>query len=128
MEQTIKPVYDLKQRSYSFSINIIRLVGGIELKRNYQSLLDQLIRSATSIGANIVEGKAGSSKKDLIRFYQYSLKSANETIYWLNLIKDGLEINDEKINQLIQEATELSRIIAKSIITLKENLLNVKVV
>jgi four helix bundle protein len=85
----------------------------------YRSLFDQLVRSATSIGANVVEGKSGSSKKDWKNFYVIALKSANETKYWLCLINETMEVPKEEINLLIQEADEISKIIASIIINSK---------
>lgn len=77
------------------------------------------MRSATSIGANMVEGGAGSTNKDFINFMHISLKSSNETKYWLCLIKETLEVNIDKANELIVEANELSKIIASIIINTK---------
>ena len=85
----------------------------------YRSLFDQLVRSATSIGANVVEGKSGSSKKDWKNFYVIALKSANETKYWLCLISETMEVSREKIGILIKEADEISKIIASIIINSK---------
>lgn len=111
---------DLKYRTYEFSLKVIKFLGTVEVKRIHYSLIDQLTRSATSIGANVVEGKSGSSRADLIRFYQIALKSANETKYWLCLLRDGLELDKISITKLLKEADEISKILAKSIITLKE--------
>jgi four helix bundle protein len=117
--ETSKPI-DLKYRTYEFSLKVIKFIGTIEVKRVHYSLIDQLTRSATSIGANVVEGRSGSSKSDLIRFYQIALKSASETKYWLCLLRDGLDLDKIAINKLLKEADEISKIIGKSIITLKE--------
>jgi four helix bundle protein len=84
--------------------------------RVFYSIFDQLIRSATSIGANIVEGKAGSTRKDWKNYYLIALKSANETKYWLCLIRDTLIIDKKKISELIVEADAISNIIARIII------------
>jgi len=88
---------DLKKRCYSFSLQIIQLIETLNVKRVYISITDQLLRSATSIGANIFEAKSASSKRDFINFYQIALKSANETKYWLCLVSDGLRVNSEGI-------------------------------
>ena len=87
-----------------------------ENKRVPHSLRDQLLRSATSIGANIIEAKGSGSKREFTRFYQIALKSSNETEYWLNVLKDGF---DCKVGHLINKNKELSRIIAASILTMK---------
>ena len=85
----------------------------------FNSLFDQLVRSSTSIGANVVEGSSGSSKKDWIKFLIIALKSANETKYWLCLIRDTMQVSKEEINKLIIEAEEISKIIASIIVKSK---------
>jgi four helix bundle protein len=80
------------------------------------------LRSATSIGANVIEGKSGNSRKNLISYFSIALRSANETKYWLCLIRDTLEIDKMETNQLISEADEISKILGKSILTLKQNI------
>jgi four helix bundle protein len=79
-------------------------------------MFDQFLRSATSIGANVVEGKSGSSKKDWKNYYAIAMKSANETKYWLCLINETIEVSKSKINELIKEADEISKIIASIIV------------
>ena len=110
---------ELKNRVYKFSVSIIKFVNELEVKKINISLIDQLVRSATSIGANMIEARAAHSKKDFIKFYEISLKSSNETKYWLCLLRDGLKIDKNKINSLLKEADEISKIIASSIITMK---------
>jgi four helix bundle protein len=111
---------ELRNRVYKFSVSIIKFVNAIEVKRINTSIIDQLIRSVTSVGANIIEARAAHSKKDFIKFYEIALKSYNETKYWLCLIRAGLQI-ENNIKTLLAEASELSNIIASSIITLKSN-------
>ena len=112
---------DIKTRCYSFSLQVIGFIETLEIKKVYFSITNQLLRSATSIGANIIEAKSASSKKDFINFYQIALKSANETKYWLCLLRDGLKIDNEKISTLLTEVKEISNIIAASILTMKKN-------
>lgn len=71
------------------------------------------------IGANIIETKSASSKKDFIKYYSISLKSANETKYWLGLLHDANLAPKEKINSLLEEVKELSNIAAASLLTLE---------
>jgi len=80
---------------------------------------DQLLRSGTSIGANVIEARGSSSKKDYANFFSYALKSANETKYWINLLRDAGKIDREASNILLQEATELAKILAKSLMTMR---------
>ena len=79
----------------------------------------QLLRSATSIGANIIEAQAGSSKKDFTNFFAHSLKSANESKFWLGLLRDSGNADKNKSNTLLQETNEISNILGASILTLK---------
>jgi len=110
---------ELKYRCYYFSIQIIKFLETLPEKRIYWVISDQLLRSATSIGANIVEAKSSSSKRDFIKFFEISLKSANETKYWLGLLRDSTNINKEKINQLLKETEEISKILGSSLLTMK---------
>ena len=114
IEEPDKP-YNIRHRCFFFSKEVIMFVKDCRFDRIYSSLFDQLIRSSSSIGANLVEAKAGSSKKDWKKFYVISLKSANETKYWLCLIRDTLDTDKERINKLLKEADEISRIIARII-------------
>ena len=112
---------DLKVRAYWFSVSVIQFIEFCSSDRKiYYSLTDQLIRSSTSIGANVVEAKSASSKKDFIRFYEIALKSANETKYWLCLFRDAIKIDHEKVTILLNEVDEISKMIAKSVLTMKK--------
>ena len=111
--------YNIIHRCFFFSKEILFFVKDCKYEKVYSSLFDQLVRSATSIGVNVVEGKAGSSKKDWNKYLVIALKSANETKYWLCLIRDTQEVSKEKVNELIKEADELSKIIASIIINAK---------
>jgi len=110
---------NIKHRAYKFSLEIINLVKDFPRSKAYLVFLDQLLRSATSIGANLIEAKSSSSKRDFIKFYQIALKSCNETIYWLYLLKDSKLVDPSKITPLIDEATEIGKMIGSSILTLK---------
>jgi len=65
-------VYNIKHRAFYFSKDIVKMIGALKFDRIYFSLFEQLIRSATSIGANLVEGLAGSSKKGLFKVLYHS--------------------------------------------------------
>ena len=81
---------------------------------------DQLLRSATSIGANVIEAEAASLRKDYIDFSTYALKSANECKFWLGLLRASGRGDKDTGNKLLREATEIANILATSILTLKE--------
>ena len=76
--------YNIRHRCYYFSKEVILFVKDSAHNKVFSSLFDQLIRSATSIGANIIEGKSGSSRKDWKNFFTIALKSANEVLVMFN--------------------------------------------
>lgn len=113
--------YDIKERTFQFSKDLILFIREVKTERIYFSLLDQLLRSGTSVGANVEEGKAGSSRNDFKKFYIIALKSANETKYWLRLLKETelIKANSiKRIDALINEVNDISRIIAAIVINL----------
>ena len=109
----------LKDRTYQYSIKMIEFLDNLPKDNSAQIISKQLLRSATSIGANIVEAQASSSKKDFTKYFNYSLKSANESVYWLSLLKDAKKINNNQIEYLLNETKELAKILGSSILTLK---------
>ena len=111
----------LKDRSFNFSVKLLRYFRTITADREFDILKRQVMRSAASIGSNITEGMSGTSRKELSRFFRISLRSCNETTYWLQLIAEvyEAEINAEQINELISESKQISRILGKSILSLK---------
>ena len=109
----------LKDRTYKYSISIINFLDTLPKDTSTQIISKQLLRSATSIGANIVETQSSISKKDFTKYFNYSLKSANESVYWLSLLKDAKKINNNQIEYLLSEAKELAKILGSSILTLK---------
>ncbi len=106
-------------RLIKFSIRIIKLTEKAKKEKVAWSILDQLIRSSTSIGANVVEAKASSSKRDYLRFFEIALKSANETLYWLILLKESAPKFKSDLEDLYKEAEEISKILGSSVLTLK---------
>ena len=110
---------NLKNRCYQFSLNVIALTDNLPNKRSAWVITDQLIRAATSIGANLVEARASSSRLEFKKFYEISLKSANETKYWLSLLKSAKLINEEAIIPLLDEITEISNMLGAGVIKLK---------
>jgi four helix bundle protein len=109
--------YNIRHRCFYFSKDIISLIKQTKIEKIFFSIYDQLLRSATSIGANVVEGKAGSTKRDWKNYYLIALKSANETKYWLCLIRDTMNCDKNKINEFVKEADEISNILATIIIS-----------
>jgi four helix bundle protein len=116
LEEEGRP-YNIRHRCFHFAKDILRFESEVRYRRIHFSIFDQLVRSATSIGANVVEGGAGSSKKDFIKFIHIALKSANETKYWLCLVRDTVEVEKDRIITLLREADELSKIIGSILVS-----------
>jgi four helix bundle protein len=110
---------DLRERCYRFSLDIIALTDVLPNKRSAWVIADQLIRSATSIGANLIEARASSSRLEFKKFYEISLKSSNETKYWLGLLRDAGLADRVKVAGLLGEVTELSNMLASGVLKLK---------
>lgn len=110
---------NVKVRAYHFSLEIIKFVNDLPNKRAFWSIGDQLLRSSTSIGANMVEAKASSSKKDFIKYYEIALKSANETRYWLCLLRDSYPELYQRSVALLEESKEINNMLGSSVLTLK---------
>ncbi|MDP2939995.1 MAG: four helix bundle protein [Candidatus Omnitrophota bacterium] len=121
MEEKKTKIYDLKKRSYLYALDIIRFLQNLPKDYISQVLGKQLLRSATSVGANIIEAQVSASKRDFSNFYRHALKSANESKFWLELIKDSVSISAPDLNPLLDETIELSNILASSILTIKRN-------
>ena len=107
------------RRLIRFSITIIRFGEALRREKVPYSVMDQLIRCSTSIGANVVEAKSSSSKREYIRYFEIALKSANEVKYWLILIREIKPKLGKQSNELLKEADEISKIIGSSVLTLK---------
>ena len=111
---------DIKERTFSFAVDIVRLCLRLEkLSGTFRTLGRQLLRSGTSIGANVEEAQAGQSRADFVSKYSIALKEARETIYWLRLIQAVGSVKDVAIEELIQEADEISKIIGSIIVKSK---------
>ena len=98
---------------------LIRFIEDLDQGLVSKRLGDQLLRSGTSVIANYVEGLAGSSKRDFAKYLNISLKSANESKLWLSLLKDSAKGNEKIIKKLITEYDEISKILASSLITMR---------
>jgi four helix bundle protein len=110
---------EFKRRVYQFALDVIGFVDRLPGDQTSRIIADQLIRSTTSIGANVIEAQAASSRKDYTNFFTHALKSANECKFWLGLLRDSGRGDKESVNRLLREATEIANILATSILTLK---------
>lgn len=109
-----------RQRIHAYIIRLIKFVDSLP-KTDYVCRIvgDQLTRSGTSFGANYVEAQAASSKRDFVVFFHHCLKSCNESVFWLELLRDTNRGNKEEIAYLLKELSEISSIFGSSLLTLK---------
>ena len=115
----LKKSADIKVRAYHLSLVVIRFINQLPEKRAFLVIGDQLLRAITSIGANIIEAQSPSSRREFIKFYEIALKSANESKYWLCLLRDSYPQLREQCRELLQETQEISNMLGSSILTLK---------
>lgn len=105
--------YDLEERTAKFGENIITFCRSINVDHVSKPLINQIVRSATSIGANYMEANQASSKKDFRNKVTICRKEANETKHWLRMIANALPETKEKCREYWQEAHELTLIFSK---------------
>ena len=98
-------------RSYRFALRIINLVREIPHEMCTEVLARQIIRSGTSIGANVEEAIAGYSKAEFTHKMSIALREARETQYWLRLIHDSRIMNPSRFDSIIRESEEIKRIL-----------------
>lgn len=110
---------EVKYRAFYLSINIINFIGKINYNSSIKIISDQLVRSITSVGANIVEAKSSSSKKEFINYFQIALKSANESKYWLAMLRELLPEYKNDLNVFLNEVEQISKILGTSVLTMK---------
>ena len=110
----------IKQKSYDFALKIVRFCTQLKEDRHYE-ISSQLLRCGTSIGANVEEALAGSSKKDFFAKMSIASKEARETNYWLRLIKDAGLFDKKCLQKLISESDELVKILTSIVKTGYDN-------
>jgi four helix bundle protein len=111
----------LRTKSYQFALNSVRICKDLIEKKEF-ILSKQLIRSSTSIGANIREANYAQSTKDFIHKLSISLKECDETQYWLELLYDSNYLDEVGFISLNQQSSEIKRMLSSSILTSKKNL------
>jgi len=102
---------DIGRRCLKFSYQVIRLMRQLPPDSVSRILLRETIRSATSIGANVVEGGAGHTKKEFINFLTIARKSAIETNYWLQLDKLAYQNFKNQIDNSLDECNQIGKIL-----------------
>ena len=109
----------LADLSMDFAVNILKMTDNIQ---GHYSLINQLERSATSIGANIREAKYAHSKADFVSKLQIALKECYETEYWLELMLKSEILTDDVVKTLLHDCGAIRRMLISSINTTKQNI------
>jgi four helix bundle protein len=105
-------VEDIRERSFRFAIRIVKLCRVLDEKPGVpRTLARQILRSGTSIGANTEEGQASQSKPDFVSKYAIACKEARETHYWLRLLVATDMMPEQRLAELIDEASQLIAIL-----------------
>jgi len=112
----------IESKSYQFAIEIVKTFRQLVEKNREFILSKQLIRSGTSIGANIKEAEQAQSKADFLSKMNIALKEANETSYWLNLLKDTGYLSNSDFKKLNNSCDESISILVKIVVTTKKSL------
>jgi four helix bundle protein len=103
---------DLPKRTRAFAVSIIRLCQGLEDQGGVAKTIGwQLIKSGTSIGANVAEGQGAQSEADFLTKYSIALKESHETKYWLQLLVEAEIFRLDDVSGLMSECSELIAIL-----------------
>lgn len=100
------------EKSKKFALRIIKLYKYLCNEKKGFVLSKQILRSGTSIGANIAEAEYGISKKDFLSKMYISLKETSETLYWLELLKGSEYISEREFNSLADDCVELKKLLS----------------
>jgi four helix bundle protein len=112
----------LASKTYDFALRIIKLYKYMAQEHREYILSKQILRSGTSIGANVEESRHGQSRVDFVHKLSIAQKEASETNYWLRLLRDSDYLSYKLADSLLKDCEELQRLLTASIKTAKANL------
>jgi four helix bundle protein len=110
----------IKEKSYAFALQIIELYK-LLISNNEYVLSKQLLKSGTSVGANVEEASAGQSRADFLSKMSIASKEARETHYWLRLIRDSKILDGKTVEGILTEAEEISKMLTAIVKTTKSS-------
>ncbi|WP_295991619.1 four helix bundle protein [uncultured Alistipes sp.] len=110
-----------REKSKRFAVRIVKCCRFLQAERQEYVLSKQLMRSGTSIGANIAESVHAQSRRDFVSKINIALKEAGETRYWLEILYESELISKEMFDSLSADCDELARILASTVRTIKQN-------
>lgn len=102
---------NIQERTFAFGIRILKLVDCLPRKQSANEIWKQLLRSGTSIGANVQEADGAESHKDFVHKIGIARKEAQETHYWLRIVDSAILPQNSEVLWLLDEADQLSRIL-----------------
>lgn len=114
----------VKDRSFEFSVRVVKLYQYLCTQKKEFVLSKQLLRSATSVGAMVREAEHAETKKDFIHKMAIAQKEINETIYWLELLQASDYLSKEQFKSVNTDAVEIIKLITTIIKTTKTNINN----
>ena len=114
----------IQEKSFDFAIRIVNLYKYLKYEKKEYVLSKQLLRSGTSVGANVEEAIGGQSEKDFLSKLSIAYKEARESMYWIKLLKATKYLSEEQANNLLSDAEELCKIIGKIQTTIKSKIRN----
>jgi four helix bundle protein len=109
----------LREKSYSFALRIIKLYKFVAAEKKEFVLSKQILRSGTSIGANVEEAGHAQSKLDFVSKLSIAQKEAAETNYWLRLLRDSEFLTEAQADSLLKDCEEIQKLLTASIKTAK---------
>ena len=109
------------EKSFDFAVRVVNLYKYLCNEKKEFTLSKQLLRSGTSIGANINEAQDAQSKNDFISKLSISLKEARETKYWIELLRETDYLTDKEANNILEDLIEVIKLLVSIIKTTKEN-------
>ena len=112
----------LTKKSYLFGVRIVKMVKYIKCTPKEYGMLNQLFRSGTAIGALVSEAAYAQSSADFINKLSVALKECNETLYWLNILKDTEYLNEKEYESMNTDCREVLALLISSIKTTKQNI------
>ena len=102
---------DIKERTFQFGVSVVNLVAHLQESGTNKAIINQILRSGTSVGANVEEAHASFSRKDFIYTMNIALKEARETHYWLRLMRKASIAGASTLDELLVESEELKKIL-----------------
>ena len=109
----------VKEKSYAFALRIIKLYKYLVEYKKERVIAKQLLRSGTSIGANVEEAVGGQSKKDFVAKISIAYKEARESEYWLRLLRDSGYLDDDAVESVLSDCRELLKLLGSIQKTIK---------